>query len=223
MLVAIILIPPRADAVTCDGNGFFPEVIPAHVGGRWSCPFNMDIYCTPNCPQVPNNPAVSTYGRPAIHLILTRGRSGYHSRLWYYSETKDDQAHYWKWNPSVPLDPNNPFQLGNVVSIPTDVEIFCGGHSVLPDGRVLITGGQDGINFAGIRQTGLISTAGTWLPDGEEMYLERWYPTQTTMSDGRVLITGGDRYPRGVLFGGVDASGTILASPILLEDESDPE
>ena len=68
--------------------------------------------------------------------------------------------------------------------------IFCTGHSFLPDGRLLLTGGHIASN------TGLPNAAiwdpftDTWthLPN---MNAGRWYPTHTTMPNGDVLVISG--------------------------------
>lgn len=74
-------------------------------------------------------------------------------------------------------------------------ELFCSGHSFLPDGRLLVTGGHinDGHGTAGL---GLANTnvfdpgSGMWqaLP---RMLKGRWYPTNTTLPNGQVLTVAG--------------------------------
>ncbi len=72
----------------------------------------------------------------------------------------------------------------------TTVNLFCSGHTFLPDGRLLVAGGHltdgNGVNQACTYDHG----AGTWtaLP---LMNAGRWYPTATTLADGRVLVTSG--------------------------------
>jgi hypothetical protein len=72
----------------------------------------------------------------------------------------------------------------------TVVNLFCSGHILLPDGRLLVAGGhfQDsqGLNQASIYD----SKANTWtaLP---VMNNGRWYPTVVTLRDGTVLVLSG--------------------------------
>lgn len=76
-----------------------------------------------------------------------------------------------------------------------DADFFCSGQSVLPDGRVLATGGWVqgyACNIQGPSHTYLFDPAsGTW-SEGPEMRRGRYYPTNLTLGDGRVLIVGGD-------------------------------
>ena len=70
------------------------------------------------------------------------------------------------------------------------VNIFCTGHSFLPDGRLLVTGGHID-NFVGLRDTLAFDPFdNTWsrLPD---MNAGRWYPTNTTLANGDVLVVSG--------------------------------
>ena len=68
--------------------------------------------------------------------------------------------------------------------------LFCSGHSYLPDGTLLVTGGQ------GTQADGLVNASiynpftGTWTrqPDMNE---RRWYPTNTTLANGDVLTLSG--------------------------------
>ena len=82
---------------------------------------------------------------------------------------------------------NNAFS-----NISTNENLFCSGHAVLSDGRVLIVGGYGGSsNSIGIANAEMFDpSANSWtkLPN---MSYKRWYPTATTLSDGRVLVTAG--------------------------------
>lgn len=84
---------------------------------------------------------------------------------------------------------------GAYSTIQAPSELFCSGHSFLPDGRLLVSGGHinDGHGTAGL---GLANTnvfdpgSGTWqaLP---RMLKGRWYPTNTTLPNGEVLTLAG--------------------------------
>ena len=77
-------------------------------------------------------------------------------------------------------------------SVPTPVDIFCSGHALLSDGRILVVGGFGGSGSTfGIANAEIFDpTAKTWtrVPD---MAYKRWYPTATTLPDGRILVTAG--------------------------------
>lgn len=74
----------------------------------------------------------------------------------------------------------------------TTVNLFCAGHTFLPDGRLLVVGGHladsDGVEHAMLYDW----ATNTWAPTanmGKEM--RRWYPTATSLPDGTVLVLSG--------------------------------
>lgn len=72
----------------------------------------------------------------------------------------------------------------------TKVNLFCSGHTFLPDGRLLVVGGHvtDG---DGLDQTCVYdyrTNAWTALPVMNE---RRWYPTAAALPDGTVLVSSG--------------------------------
>jgi hypothetical protein len=72
----------------------------------------------------------------------------------------------------------------------TSADLFCTGHSFLPDGRILVAGGHivDGV---GIRNTTIFDAAtDTWTASGL-MNAGRWYPMTTTLANGEVLVVSG--------------------------------
>jgi hypothetical protein len=76
---------------------------------------------------------------------------------------------------------------------PTD--LFCSGTSLLPDGRVLVVGGN--LTDPTVQPNQGLNTVFAFDPDSETwtrfapLRQGRWYPTQTLMSDGRTLVLGG--------------------------------
>jgi hypothetical protein len=77
------------------------------------------------------------------------------------------------------------------VPIGDGTNIFCAGHTLLPDGRVFVAGGHIGVHVG--TDTGRIFDAGsgTWSAT-PPMTQSRWYPTLTTLADGRVLTLSGE-------------------------------
>jgi hypothetical protein len=77
-------------------------------------------------------------------------------------------------------------------SVPYSANLFCSGHALLADGRVMVVGGYGGSNNTiGITNAEIFDpVANSWtkVPD---MQYRRWYPTATTLSDGRILVTAG--------------------------------
>jgi hypothetical protein len=83
--------------------------------------------------------------------------------------------------------------------------LFCSGHALLPDGRLLIAGGHIGIwdnNARGafIFDAFLASSAEAisplnFLAQPVRMQNARWYPTVTALPDGKMLISSGRGTP----------------------------
>jgi hypothetical protein len=114
---------------------------------------------------------------------------------------------------------------GKAKLIPTPADLFCGGHSQLPDGKVLVAGGTRHTTPA--RPPGKhhrpsitmphrgIRDAYVFDPDSERyepvspMREARWYPTLTPLSDGRVLAVSG-----------IDDTGAIAENSEVYDPES---
>lgn len=105
------------------------------------------------------------------------------------------------WDPTAPCppdtaDPNKPCLQQTTLSSAFE-NLYCSGHSFLPDGKLLVTGGTAApgnghpSNALGIKKAALFDYAtGTWtqLPDMND---RRWYPTNLTLPNGSVLAWGG--------------------------------
>ena len=82
---------------------------------------------------------------------------------------------------------------GSFASTPETSDLFCSGHTFLPDGRILIAGGHSGTNSLGIRNSAIFSYATNTFTAGPLMENGRWYPTNTTLASGEVVtMSGGD-------------------------------
>jgi hypothetical protein len=69
--------------------------------------------------------------------------------------------------------------------------IFCAGHSALPDGRLLVTGGHIA-NDVGLPNAAIYDPfTNTWTRV-QDMNAGRWYPTNTTLANGDILTTSGN-------------------------------
>lgn len=91
-------------------------------------------------------------------------------------------------------DPASKQIMPGVITLPED--FFCSGHTFLPDGRLLVIGGDT--NGAGhTNNRCFIFTPDTTNPDAGlfaatgSMAHARWYPTAVSLSDGRVLAFSG--------------------------------
>ena len=92
------------------------------------------------------------------------------------------------WNPANgDMTPTPPPTLSDGT---TNANLFCSGHALLPDGRLLVAGGHladsHGLNQATIYD----SVANTWTPTAAMIH-GRWYPTAITLPSGSILVLSG--------------------------------
>ncbi|WP_052326698.1 galactose oxidase-like domain-containing protein [Deinococcus peraridilitoris] len=95
--------------------------------------------------------------------------------------------------------------------------IFCGGHTLLADGRLLIAGGDDLSKLfrhrsaeAGIKDTNIYDYRTKKWTKVASMSEFRWYPTTTTLPNGDVLaVAGNSTVPQGQKLG----AGTFAETP----------
>jgi hypothetical protein len=67
--------------------------------------------------------------------------------------------------------------------------LFCSGHTLMPDGRLMVAGGHH-MDDAGIKTTYFFSQDGA-PQKGPDMAHGRWYPTLTVLSNGKILTMAG--------------------------------
>jgi hypothetical protein len=76
--------------------------------------------------------------------------------------------------------------------------LFCAGHNTMPDGRLLVAGGEvfsgTGITNSnvGLTSAHIFDPATNSWSSAASMAYGRWYPTQTTMSDGKIFTIAGE-------------------------------
>ena len=91
---------------------------------------------------------------------------------------------------------------GTVTTLPkAGFDIFCSGHSFLPDGRLFVAGGHIS-NGVGLANTSIYSPAANSWQSQPPMNQGRWYPTTTVLSNGDVLVVSGS------------VDGTIGSNPV---------
>ena len=79
---------------------------------------------------------------------------------------------------------------GEFTSVPSPALLFCAGHTLLPDGRLLVAGGHISDDH-GLPNITYLSASGTGWSSGAPMAKGRWYPTVTIMGTGEAVITAG--------------------------------
>ena len=84
------------------------------------------------------------------------------------------------WNPGT----------GAFAAVPSPAWLFCAGHALLSDGRVLVVGGHISDNH-GLPNTTLFSSGTNTWSSSARMASGRWYPTATTLGNGDVAIMAG--------------------------------
>lgn len=124
-------------------------------------------------------------GIPAVHAIVLR--TGKVLAFYRTNGTIGTVARL--WDPATGAIDNVDATGGS------SYNYFCSGHSVLPDGRIFITGGTTTANFYGERRTAFFDPISETWSLGPSMANERWYPSNVTLPDGDVLVLSGSSDP----------------------------
>ncbi len=87
---------------------------------------------------------------------------------------------------------------GQFNDIPTPTDLFCSGHVQLPNGNVLVMGGNlaypaaDGTHgYEGRKSSYIFNTASNLYEQTNDMNVGHWYPSATEMGNGNVVSLGG--------------------------------
>jgi galactose oxidase-like protein/glyoxal oxidase-like protein len=88
------------------------------------------------------------------------------------------------WDPSVGPPTT-------ALMVPADTMLFCSGHALMADGRLMVAGGHKK-DDRGLDVTNIFDPATeSWTPGLPKMAKGRWYPTVTTLGDGRMVTLAG--------------------------------
>jgi len=101
-----------------------------------------------------------------------------------------DQGDAQLWDPA---DPSAGF-----TAISKTYRIFCSGHTFLPDGRLLVTGGVVSGTTGDARAVLFNPSTGSWSSAGP-MAQGRYYPTTTALPSGEILAVSGNDENRHVV------------------------
>lgn len=79
----------------------------------------------------------------------------------------------------------------SAVAVPADTMLFCSGHAIMADGRLMVSGGHKA-DDRGLDVTNIFDPfTERWVPGLPKMARGRWYPTVTTLADGRMVTVAG--------------------------------
>jgi len=170
---------PTGDEGEAQGAPFAFTVESSAVRGRWEPVFDLP------------NVAVHTHVLPNGKVLFWGRRQDPTSTV--FSTLNEPYCFPFLWDPATG---KSAPAAQPAAEDGQPVNLFCSGHTFLPDGRLLVVGGHlfDG---QGSSQASIYGPADAWqaLP---AMKNGRWYPTAVTLPDGTVLASSGG-YPTGPL------------------------
>lgn len=129
--------------------------------------------------------ASTPFGVAHAALVHTPGDHHHGRVLFIESAHGTDTARTPLWRPK-----KDEFES---ISAPGE-NVYCSGHSFLPDGKLLVAGGGGRSSRMAIQEAYLFDPDGkTWMSAGDTLNHARWYPTLVTLGDdsGRVLVVNG--------------------------------
>jgi len=87
-------------------------------------------------------------------------------------------------------------------------DLFCSGHSFMPDGRLLVAGGAP---IGSMRSTHIFDPAAETWTKVADMNEARWYPTVLTLPDGRILAASGSGASQVEVYDAASDTWTLVA------------
>ena len=108
-------------------------------------------------------------------------------KIIYWDRSSDTQA----WDPQPRLWDPIAEKISRIK--PIDYEPFCSGHSLLPNGNLLVTGGHIS-DTIGEDKTGIYDPETDSWSIKEDMNAGRWYPSNVTLANGDVLVLAGTTF-----------------------------
>ncbi len=97
----------------------------------------------------------------------------------------------WEFNGTPSTRLWNPNSL-TFIDVPTALsQMFCADETMLPDGRLLVSGGHNGADI-GIKTVMIFDPKSRTWTRAADMNTSRWYPITLALPTGRVLALGGE-------------------------------
>jgi len=163
------------------------------VHGQWEGPFDLGSLIKYPLPTPPGG--TNPEGEIAHACVLPVGEYAGQVLLWCWPDA--DSSPYipqtYIWDPN---DPRGPVNL-DIQPVPAELDgsedIFCAGHSFLPNGDLLAPGGRD-FTFTGA--TGVADAflfqqaSGTWMKLPNAMARDHYYPSTVRNRDGNIVVLG---------------------------------
>ena len=194
---------------------------PARIGGKWSAPFPHRSF--------------------GMHsAVLPTGKVLFYSLPLGKFQSQHNEGLAWLWDPKKGKG-SEAFENVDPPMVDTDGDgvkesapLYCSGQSFLPDGRLLMTGGnirwpdyETTHDYVGWEAVFTFDPFTEQWKQESSMRKGRWYPTQVLAPDGSTLILGGftEDAPGGIdnmdierfnLDGTVEKLGEIPEEPVAL-------
>jgi galactose oxidase len=142
--------------------------------GQWSAPFAL------------KNVAVHAHLLPTGKVLYWGRRKEFGSQV--FATLNDHACQTWLWDPAT----GTSTETKNAPVMPdgTSVNLFCSGHTFLPDGRLMVVGGHL-FDSQGVNQSCIYDPATDMWTAAAKMNNGRWYPSAVTLPDGGVLVLSG--------------------------------
>ena len=135
---------------------------------------------------------IDNYKVNPVHASLTKSGKVLMTAGSGYNKTNFDQKVFktWLW------DPATPETCPREIPMPTDIDLFCSGHSHLVDGRVLFFGGTGHyatpeLYYTGVRETYAFDDVTEKFTFTGLMNVARWYPNGPVNRAGNPIVVSG--------------------------------
>ncbi len=123
-----------------------------------------------------NGPGRTRWAFVAIHVTLLAN-----GNVLAWDDHTENQGMY-MWHPTTGAITTYP---------PSSANLWCSGHTMLPDGRLLIAGGTGNTFNIGLRDGVVYNPVTDSFSAVAQMTYARYYPTLITLADGNALVFSG--------------------------------